>query len=96
MDAECNTFFFHDLFFGAVTPQISLSSQTLMTEEKQNVTIACTATGQPQPSISWSKSVASLPKGRNQVINGALTIYNLTKKDRGIYICKAENTLGSA
>ena len=81
-------FFFHDLFFGAVTPQISLSSQTLMTEEKQNVTIACTATGQ--------QSVASLPKGRNQVINGALTIYNLTKKDRGIYICKAENTLGSA
>ena len=97
MDAECNTFFFfHDLFFGAVTPQISLSSQTLMTEEKQNVTIACTATGQPQPSISWSKSVVSLPKGRNQVSNGALTIYNLTKKDRGIYICKAENTLGSA
>ena len=66
-----------------------------MTEEKQNITIASTATGQPQPSNTWSKSVGSLPKGRNKVINGALTIYNVTKNDRGIYICKAENILGS-
>ena len=66
-----------------------------MTEEKQNITIACTATGQPQPSITWSKSVGSVPKGRNKVINGALTIHNVTKKDRGIYICRAENILGS-
>ena len=87
--------FFHDLFFLTVTPQISLSSQTLMTEEKQNITIICTATGQPQPSITWSKSVGSVPKGRNKVINGALTIHNVTKKDRGIYICRAENILGS-
>ena len=79
----------------AVTPQVSLSSKTLMTEEKQNITIACTATGQPQPSIAWSKSVGFLPKGKNQGINGALTIYNVTKKDRGIYICRAENILGS-
>ena len=66
-----------------------------MTEEKQNITIACTATGQPQPSITWSKSVGFLPKGRNQGMNGALTIYNVTKKDRGIYICRAQNILGS-
>ena len=88
-------YFFHDLFFLTVTPQISLSSQTLMTEEKQNITIVCTATGQPQPSITWSKSVGSLPKGRNKVVRGTLTIHNVTKKDRGIYICKAENILGS-
>ena len=47
MDAECNKVFFHGLSFLAVTPQVSLSSKTLMTEEKQNITIACTATGQP-------------------------------------------------
>ena len=67
-----------------------------MTEEKQNITIVCTATGQPQPSIRWSKSVGSLQKGRNKVVHGTLTIHNVTKKDRGIYICKAENILGSA
>ena len=81
--------------FSTVTPQILLSSKTKLAEERQNVTIACTATGQPQPSITWSKSVGTLPKGRNDVINGALTIYNVSKKDRGIYMCKAENILGS-
>ena len=65
-----------------------------MAEEKQNVTIACNATGQPQPSITWSKAFGSLPKEKAAVKNGALTIYNLTKNDGGIYMCKAENILG--
>ena len=30
------------------------------------------------------------------MINGTLSIYNVTKEDRGTYICKAENILGSA
>ena len=67
-----------------------------MAEEKQNVTIACTATGQPQPSNTWSKSVGSLPKARTKVKNGALTIYEVSRKDGGTYICKVENILGSA
>ena len=67
-----------------------------MAEEEQNVTIACTAAGQPQPSITWSKPFGGLPKSRTEVKNGNLTIYKVEKKDRGTYICKAENILGSA
>ena len=66
-----------------------------MAEEKQNVTIACTATGQPSPKITWSKSVGSLPGGRIKIQGGTMKIYSVTKKDGGIYICKAENILGS-
>ena len=66
-----------------------------MAEEKQNVTIACTATGQPSPKITWSKSVGSLPGGRIRIQGGTMKIYSVTKKDGGIYICKAENILGS-
>ena len=62
---------------------------------EQNVTIACNATGQPQPSITWSKAVGGLPKDRTEVKKGKLTINKVEKKDRGTYICKAENILGS-
>ena len=67
-----------------------------MAEEKQNVSIACDAIGQPRPSITWSRAAGSLPKDRTEVMNGTLTIYSVTRKDGGIYICKAENILGSA
>ena len=66
-----------------------------MAEEKQNVTISCTGTGQPLPSITWSKAVGSLPEDRIEVMNGTLTIKSVTRNDGGTYICKAENILGS-
>ncbi|XP_020623342.1 Down syndrome cell adhesion molecule-like protein 1, partial [Orbicella faveolata] len=77
-------------------PQLLFSSNGLMAEEKQNVTIACTATAQPLPRITWSKSVGSLPENRTEVLNGTMTIHSVTRKDGGTYICKAENILGSA
>ena len=67
-----------------------------MAEEKQNVTITCTATGQPNPNITWSKAFGSLPKDKAKVKNGTLTIYHVAKNDGGIYMCKAENILGRA
>ena len=67
-----------------------------MAEEKQNVAIACTAISQPSPKITWSKAVGSLSGGRFKVQDGILKIYSVTKKDGGVYICKAENILGSA
>ena len=66
-----------------------------MAEEKRNVTIACTATSQPQPSITWSKAVGSFPKNRMDMKKGVLKVYEVTTKDAGIYICKGENILGS-
>lgn len=67
-----------------------------MAQERQNITIACTATGQPLPSITWSKAVGSLPENRTEVLNGTLTIHSVTRIDGGTYICKAGNLLGSA
>ena len=66
-----------------------------MAEEEQTIAIACSATGQPQPTITWSKSIGNLPDTA-AVINGALKINNVSRKDGGTYICKAENILGTA
>ena len=83
--------------FLTVAPKILLTSKTKLAEEKQNVTVVCTATGQPQLDITWSKADGALPPGRNVVtVDGALTIFNVGKKDRGTYVCKAENILGAA
>ena len=87
---------FYVINFLTVAPQVLLSSNTKLAEEKQNVTIACTVAGHPQPDIKWSKSDGTMPTSRNEVKNGALTIYNVAKTDRGIYVCKAENILGFA
>ena len=79
-----------------VSPKAILASNTLMVEENQNVTIACNATGQPKPSVTWFKAFSSLPNGRTRLANKRLIIYNVEKKDRGTYICQADNILGSA
>ena len=72
-----------------------MSSKRLIAEENQNVTIACTASGQPQPRVTWSKPFGSLPKDRAEMVNGTLKIYNVAKTDGGIYLCKAENVMGA-
>ena len=83
------------LFFLTVAPKLLLSTNRLMAEEKQNVSIACTATGQPLSSITWSKSVGNMHEDRTKVINGNLIFHNVSKRDGGTYICKGENIVGS-
>ena len=53
------------------------------------LTLNCSATGDPQPVISWRKQGGHLPVERNQQINGALLIRDIIKNDAGHYICTA-------
>ena len=86
------------IIFSIVAPQILLSSKTKLGEEKQNVSIACTATGQPQPDISWSKSDGALVprrKGKMGTQDGTLVLINIKKSHQGSYTCKATNALST-
>ena len=53
------------------------------------LTLNCSATGDPQPVISWRKQGGHLSAGKSQQINGALVIRDVTKNDTGYYICAA-------
>ena len=88
---------FETLFncISTVAPRVSLSSHRLIAEEEQTTTIACNATGQPQPTITWSKSIGSLPS-TTTVKNGVMKMNNVLRRDGGVYKCKAENILGVA
>ena len=54
-----------------------------------NLTLNCSATGDPQPVISWKRQGSQLPVGRRQQMDGALVIRHVQKEDAGIYICAA-------
>ena len=61
----------------------------ILAELGDTLTLNCSATGDPQPVISWRKQGGHLPVGRNQQINGALVIKEIKENDTGHYICTA-------
>ena len=65
------------------------TNESIFAPSGSALTLNCSATGDPQPVISWRKQGGHLPVGRNQQINGALVIRDITKNDAGYYICAA-------
>ena len=55
------------------------------------LTLKCSATGDPQPVISWKKQGGQLPVGRSQQTSDALVIRDIKKGDAGNYICAAKS-----
>ena len=53
------------------------------------LTLNCSATGDPQPVISWKRQGAALPVGRSHRTNEALILRDVKKEDAGNYICVA-------
>ena len=73
---------------------ISSKPSSVIAEEGQNVSLICQATGQPAPTVMWQKAFSQLPKEKTTVVDGNLTILNITKADGGGYACEAKNFLG--
>jgi len=61
-----------------------------------SVTLPCSASGVPTPSIEWRrKDGHQLPKGRHDISQGVLKIKGLVKKDHGIYQCVVTNDVAT-
>jgi len=68
--------------------------------EGDNVTLTCNATGNPAPTISWTRDGSPLDINGNSSRIGfsldekELTITNVNRTDSGEYRCVAENGVG--
>ena len=59
------------------------------------MTFTCSATGPPNPVITWSKLQGSVPASSSVSSEGTLTIQNVRTDDSGSYVCNATNTAGT-
>ena len=59
--------------------------------ERDNITLTCTASGTPPPSVSWVK-VSS-----GERVNGSELVFtNINRSEAGEYRCEASNECGNA
>ena len=68
--------------------------------EGVDVTFSCNATGNPKPTISWSRSGSPVHTSNNSRFSFSegkkeLTITNVNRTDSGKYQCVASNSLGN-
>ncbi|KAJ7369440.1 Immunoglobulin C-2 Type [Desmophyllum pertusum] len=54
------------------------------------LSLSCSATGDPPPTVSWKRSKGAWEEERMKVHGGSLNISSLTESDSGIYICEAK------
>ena len=63
------------------------------------MTLSCNATGNPGPTISWTKDESRMSSNSARISlsddNKQLTITNVNRTDSGEYRCVASNSLGN-
>ncbi|XP_075802672.1 basement membrane-specific heparan sulfate proteoglycan core protein isoform X4 [Microtus pennsylvanicus] len=76
-------------------PQVQVEEAELTLEAGHTATLHCSATGNPPPTIHWSKLRSPLP-WQHRVEGNTLVIPRVAQQDSGQYICNATNTAGHA
>ena len=64
--------------------------QAVIKAPGDDLSLTCSASGEPTPAISWKRLNGAWEEKRMKVNRGSLTISALQKADSGIYICEAK------
>ncbi|PFX14115.1 Down syndrome cell adhesion molecule-like [Stylophora pistillata] len=78
-------------------PKITVHPQNITTKEGGSLSIYCNATGNPDPTVSWTKDGSLIRRNLRIAMsadNKQLTITNAAASDSGEYRCTAVNSIG--
>ena len=77
-------------------PVVAVSPATLTVNESGSALFQCSASGNPEPAIVWSKLDNRSQISQLAISEGKLLLKNVQASDSGAYKCSATNTLGQA
>ena len=77
-------------------PVVAVSPKTLTVNEGGSASFQCSASGNPKPSLKWSKLNSLSQISDSKVSGGKLLLKNVAGNDAGKYNCSAVNILGKA
>lgn len=87
---------FHAVCFVAVKPFFNKEPQDVVALLGKRVVFQCAVDGEPVPNVLWRREDGKMPIGRARILDDkSLLIENVQTSDEGIYICAAENLVGS-
>ncbi|KAK5642014.1 hypothetical protein RI129_008181 [Pyrocoelia pectoralis] len=79
-----------------VKPSFNKEPHDVVALVGQKVTFSCSVDGEPKPKVLWRREHGKIPIGRAQIADDkSLQIQNAQSSDEGLYICDAENLVGS-
>ena len=75
-------------------PTVAVSPTKLAVNEGGSASFQCSASGNPEPAVVWSKLNSQSEISQSAVSGGRLRLRNVKRSDSGVYQCSAENILG--
>ena len=78
------------------SPNIIVTPPSLTVNKRGTASIQCSASGNPAPTVVWTRVNGSLPAGRSAVSGGKLEVHKAQVNDSGLYQCEATNIMGKA
>ena len=78
------------------SPAVVVSPVTLTVNEGGSASFQCSANGNPEPAIVWSKVDNQSEITQSAVSGGKLQLQHATENDSGLYQCSATNILGES
>ena len=77
-------------------PAVALSPTKVTVNEGGSASFQCSASGNPEPAIVWSKLNSQSEISKSAILAGRLRLRNVKGSDSGVYQCSAENIVGKA